>query len=220
MSEMPPLPRGPRSRPPDFDQLVGEDVSAEERERLRRVDGLLRSVPAPAPLLPVRLHEAVTKRTQPRLQLWTPRRLALALPLAAVLALVAFALGTRFGGDSFEEQRAISMRVTGQTPAEARDAEALIRLGEPDGDGNWPLRLEVSGLPELPPGGYYALWLSKDGEFGATCGSFRVGDGETTTEWDVSYRLDEYDAWVITAYLPDEPRDTERPWVLQADVPA
>ena len=34
MSELPPPPRGPRDRPPDFEELVGYDLSEAERERV------------------------------------------------------------------------------------------------------------------------------------------------------------------------------------------
>jgi len=218
MNEMPPRPRGPRERPPDFEELVGHDLAEEERERLRRVDSILRSVPAPPPAVPARLESAVTALAEPRVWFWTPRRVALALPLAAAIAFVFFALGTMVGGggEGFDERAAVRMHPTAQTPAEARDASALIRVGKPDADGNWPLRLEVRGLPRLPKGGYYALWLSKDGEFGATCGSFAMGEGETTATWTVSYPLADYDEWVITAYLPDDPVAKERPWLLEA----
>ena len=43
----------------------------------------------------------------------------------------------------------------------APGASALIRLGEAREDGNWTLELETAGLPELPPGGYYVLWLAQ-----------------------------------------------------------
>lgn len=217
MSEMLPPPRGRRREPPELEELVGQDLPEEERERLRRVDSMLRSVPAPPPAVPARLESAATAVAEPRIRLWTRRRVAVALPLAAAIAVVFFALGTRVGGgEGFDERAAIRMHPTAQTPAEARAASALIRVGKPDADGNWPLRLEVKGLPRLPKGGYYALWLSKDGEFGATCGSFAMGEGKTTATWTVSYPLAEYDSWVITAYLPDEPLREERPWLLEA----
>jgi hypothetical protein len=132
------------------------------------------------------------------------------------VAALAFGAGTRVGGDGFDERAAIPMQAT----ESATGASAVIRVGAPDASGNRPLRLEVRGLKPLPRGGYYSLWLAKDGEYGATCGSFRIGEGETEAEWTVSYPLDEYDMWVVTAYFPDEPRDAERPWLLQADVSA
>jgi hypothetical protein len=200
--------------PPDFRELVGDDVSDDELRRLERADSLLRSVPPPPAEVPTSLTRAVESIAEPRAPLWTPRRVAGALALAATIAGVFFALGTLAGGeDGFDERAAIPMEASDA----ARGASATIHVGNPDGSGNWPLRLEVEGLEPLPKGGYYLLWLAKDGDFGVACGSFRVGDRETVAEWDVSYRLTDYDEWVITAYRPNEPRDVERPWLLTAD---
>lgn len=203
------------TEPNDLRELVGDDVSPAELERLREVDAILRAVPGP-PELPPALADAVSLPVvRARREAWRSRRTLTAVAAAAALAAVSFGLGTRAGGgEEFSERAAIEM----QAGVEARSAAALLRVGETDSNGNWPLRLEVSGLEPLPPGGYYALWLAKDGEYAATCGSFRMGEGETEAEWTVSYPLDEYDAWVVTAYLPDEPRDTKRPWLLQADI--
>jgi hypothetical protein len=201
--------------PPDLGDLVGDDVPEEELRRIRRADALLRSVPPPPPELPASLTRAVASVARPPERFWTRPRVAGALALAATLAGVFFALGTLVGGDDdFDERAAIAMQVSDAAP----EASATIRVGQPDESGNWPLRLEVSGLEPLPKGGYYLLWLAKDGEFGVACGSFRVGEGGTVAEWDVSYRLADYDRWVITAYRPGEPRDTERPWLLEAAV--
>ena len=198
----------------DLRDLVGEDVSERELEDIRRADAVLRSVPPPPANVPESLTRAVTRIAEPRERLWTARRGAAALAFAAALSALFFVLGLQAGGDEFDERAAIPMEAS----ADARGAEALIRVGEPDESGNWPLRLEASGLPKLPEGGYYLLWLAKDGEFGVACGSFAAGKDETEAEWTVSYRLRDYDTWVVTAYLPEEPRDTKRPWLLQAEV--
>jgi hypothetical protein len=200
--------------PPELRDLVGDDVPDDELRRLRRADALLRSVPPPPAELPPSLTGAVAAIAQPRASLWTPRRVAAALALAAAIAGVFFALGTLADGEGgFDEHAAIPMEVSDAAPG----ARATIHVGDPDESGNWPLRLEVEGLEPLPKGGYYLLWLAKDGDFGVACGSFRVGDGATVAEWDVSYRLGDYDEWVVTAYRPGEPRDAERPWLLTAD---
>jgi hypothetical protein len=201
--------------PPDLRELVGDDVPNEELSRLRRADALLRSVPAPPAELPASLTRGIASVGQPRQRLWTRPRVAGALALAATVAAVFFALGTLVGGgDEFDERAAIRMEVSNEAPG----ASATIRVGHPDANGNWPLRLEVEGLEPLPRGGYYLLWLAQDGEFGVACGSFRVGEDPTESEWYVSYDLADYDEWVVTAYLPNEPRDAERPWLLKADV--
>ena len=82
-------------------------------------------------------------------------------------------------------------------------ASATLAVGKADADGNRPVRLESAGLPKLPEGGYYVLWLEKDGEYAGTCGTFAGGDAA----WTVSYDLWDYDAWVVSARLPDQPPD-------------
>ena len=200
----------------DLRDLVGEDVPAGELRRLEHVDSLLRSVPGPPAHLPASLTHAVTAAAEPRRpRVWSLRQVAVALPVAAAFALVFLALGMRIdGGAGFEERAAIPMQATDT----ARGAAATVRIGEADEDGNWPVRLDVRGLPRLPEGGYYVLWLAKDGEYAATCGYFGVHDGEARGEWTVSYRLRDYDTWVVTARMPDAPPDAAEPWLLRADV--
>jgi hypothetical protein len=216
VTDLPGPPHDPRRRPPPpLDELIdAQDLAPEAVEELRATDALLRSVSGPPPQVPASLGSAVTALARRSSSSWTRRRTLAAVALAAALAALSFGLGTRVGGaDAFEERAAFAMEPT----AEARAASAVIRLGERDDNGNWPLRLEVEGLPRLPPGGYYALWLARDGEYEATCGSFSVGEGTTEAEWTVSYRFGDFDTWVVTARVPG--RDAaEAPWLLRADV--
>jgi hypothetical protein len=202
------------SEPRDLGELIGDDVSESELPALRRVDALLRSVPGPPAEIPSSLTQAVKSTAQRPARLRTRKRTAAVLAFAASLAAISFGLGTWARGDGFDERAAIPMQAT----ADADGASALIRMGKPDESGNWPLRLEVKGLEPLPKGGYYLLWLAQDGDYGVACGNFRITGGEAEVEWDVSYNLDDYDEWVITAYRPDDPEDMERPWLLSAEV--
>ena len=192
----------------EFRDLVGDDLSPEERAELERVDGLLRSVPAPPAEVPRSLTEAVAAiGAQGRF--WTPRRIALVAAVAAVLAAVSFGVGRWSGLGAPEFARAVPLQPT----AEAREARAVIKMGGRDEEsGNWTLELEVSGLPKLRAGDYYVLWLAKDGEYAATCGGFNVGPDETTVRMTVSYRLSDYDAWVISRHGDDTP------WLLSAEI--
>jgi hypothetical protein len=199
-------------RPAPLSELV-DDVSADELSELERIDGILRSVPGPPPALPPSLRHPPPPREPVRL--WTRRRVAVAVAFAAALSALFFGLGTRFtGGDDFNAQAAIPMDAT----KNATGASAMIKLGAADASGNRTLRLRVSGLKPLPDGGYYVLWLAKDGDYAATCGTFSVGPGETDAEWTVSYRLRDYDAWVVTARLPNAPRQENPPWLLKANI--
>ena len=189
--------------------LVGHDVSAEELEELRRVDALLRSVPPP-PHVPESLTHAV-RRVGGSDRPWTRRRLAAGLALAAALGALFFGIGRwTDGGTEPEYVGEVKMRATENAPG----ASALIKLGKRDeASGNWEIELEVSGLRKLPPGRYYVLWLAKDGEYAATCGTFNVGRaGTTTVEMTASYSLKNYDGWVISEHGDDTP------WLLRARV--
>jgi hypothetical protein len=182
-----------RYEPPELEELVGEDITAD----VRRADELLRAVPAPPPELPRSL-QAPVPPPQP-VRLWTRRRTLVAVALAAALAALFFGLGTRTGGDGFDAVGSYALEPT----ADAPDAAATLEVGEADADGNRPVRLESAGLPKLPEGGYYVLWLEKDGEYAGTCGTFAGGKAE----WTVSYDLWDYDAWIVSARLPDQPAD-------------
>ena len=188
----------------DFRDLVGDDLSQEDRAKLERVDRLLRSVPAPPSEVPGSLDRAVNRIGKERLH-WTPRRLAAAVALAVALAAVFFGVGRWTTGGEPHYRASIQMKPAASNPR----ASALIKLGDRDANGNWKLRLQVDGLPELGGDGYYVLWLAKNGKYAATCGTFKVR-GETTIDMTVSYRLTEYDGWVIS-----EARD-DAPWLLSS----
>jgi hypothetical protein len=202
------------TEPRDLRDLLGDDVPDEERRRLERTDALLRSVPAPPASVPHPLSEAVRNIARER-SARGRRRVAAVLAFAAIVP-AALGLGYWAGAErGVDEQYRVAMRAT----EDARGASAVIRVGERDEEtGNVTLELDVAGLPKLPEGGYYALWLAKDGRYAATCGTFGVGDDETTISMNVSYDFDRYDAWVITAYLPNEPVDADRRWLLQARI--
>jgi hypothetical protein len=190
----------------DFRDLVGDDLSQEERAKLERVDRLLRSVPAPPSEVPGSLDRAVNRIGTERRQ-WTPRRLLVAMTLAVTLAALFFGLGRWTTSGEPHYRATIQMTPAASNPG----ASALIKLGDRDANGNWKLKLQVGGLPELTGDGYYVLWLAKDGKYAATCGTFKVR-GDTTIDTTVSYRLSEYDAWVIS-----EARD-DAPWLLTAKI--
>jgi anti-sigma-K factor RskA len=189
----------------DFRDLVGDDLAQEERVKLERVDRLLRSVPAPPSEVPGSLDRAVNRIGTERRQ-WTPRRLVAAVALAVTLAALFFGVG-RWTGGAPHYRASIQMKPAASNPR----ASALIKLGDRDANGNWKLKLQVDGLPELSGDGYYVLWLAKDGKYAATCGTFKAR-GDTTIDMTVSYRLSEYDAWVIS-----EARD-DAPWLLSARI--
>jgi hypothetical protein len=190
---------------PDFEELVGADLSATERADMERVDRMLRAAGPPPAEIPGSLTRAVERIGTQRL--WSRRRTAFALALAAALATGFFGLGRWADSDSTHYRASIEMRPASSVP----NASALIKLGERETSGNWKLELQVDGLPRLPEDRYYVLWLAKDGHYAATCGGFNV-QGHTVVDMTASYRLSDYDAWVISE------AETDSPWLLTAKI--
>ena len=171
---------------PDFDELVGPDVESAERTRLLRVhDALLQAGPPPE------LSPGAAPPVPKVVPLARRRRVGV-LALAAALGAVAFAVGylvAESGGPNTD--RVIAMSGTG-------GASASLEVFEIDDAGNWPMELEVDGLPPPPSGGLYELWLTKNGRLAALCGSFLVEtEGATVVPMNAPWRFSEFDGWVV-----------------------
>jgi hypothetical protein len=183
------------TREPDFRELVGDEGTPEELERLRRVHDLLVAA-EPPPDVPRRLARAPRRRLaalpRPRLQA------ALGLAAAAAIAL-GFGIGYAVGnGNGFSEQAVRPMHGVGRFAS----ASASIEIGKLDAGGNWPLQMVVRGLPALPHGGLYELYLTKNGKPDATCGTFGVSGSVTRVRLNAPYDFGEYDGWVVTSHVP------------------
>jgi hypothetical protein len=190
------------TREPDFSELVGEDVPAEDRERLRRTHDLLLAA-GPMPELPPGLEEPSFEKRPDRLeenvyQQLPRRRTGAALALAAAIALIAFVGGytAGFRHDGFAAQYTVPMH-----GAHGVAASAKIQVGKRDSHGNWPLRLEVKGLPELKQG-YYEMFLTH-GKRMWTCGTL-AGGGKSTVKVRLTapYTFQKGDGWIVTKQLP------------------
>jgi hypothetical protein len=179
---------------PDFDELVGSDVDALERDRLRRVhDALVAAGPPPELVGRLTTPPAVGDRVVP---LAARRRRVLLVGLAAALALAVFAGGVAVGDRRATPTPVEVVSMTG-TPL-ASNASASLDLFAVDSAGNWPMRLSVSGLAPSANGRPYELWLTRHGKVVALCGSFVPrSDGTTVVPMNAPYRLTEYDGWVI-----------------------
>jgi hypothetical protein len=79
-------------------------------------------------------------------------------------------------------------------------ALASLRILPADEAGNWPMQLNVTGLPKMPPHGYYAVFLVRNGKIYAPCGTFVVAgaDHGTSVRLNAPYELKHGDTWVIT----------------------
>jgi hypothetical protein len=184
----------------DFRDLVDtEGLEPDEAERLRRVHDLLVQA-GPPPDLPPSLEQTPEAEDAEIVQfpLLPRRRWAVLAVAAAAILLVAFAGGYFFGHSkapsSLEVERVVPMRAT------TGDAQGIIRIAGHDDVGNWPMEVEVTGLPKQPNhGSYYELWLTQNGKPTEPCGIFRVGDSTTTVRMTVPYDFSKADGWVVTA---------------------
>jgi hypothetical protein len=171
---------------PSFDELVGTDLGAVERERLRRVHELLIEAGPPPELSPPVPVQLDTRR----------RRRGALLALAAALGAVIFAVGVLVGdrGDRPGTFDVVTMTGTAYTTG----LSASLTIFDADDAGNWPMELEVDGLQPSSGGGPYELWLTRDGDLAAQCGSFLAeADGTTVVPLNAPYKLKEFDGWVV-----------------------
>jgi hypothetical protein len=185
---------------PDFDELVGADLEASERDRLRRVHELLVAAGPPPELRP---GEDAQPAVEP-VRLPARRRRFAVLALAAALTLVAFAAGALVGGrlDNPGTFEVVSMTGTAYTS----DVRGTLTIFDADEAGNWPMELEVAGLTPSPDRRPYELWLTKGGKLSALCGSFVVeADGTTVVPMNAPYRLKDFDGWVVVAEGSESP---------------
>lgn len=179
------------TRPPDFDELVGDDLQPAERERLHRVHELLISA-GPPPELAAELGSPPHAATVHVLR----RRRGVLAALAATLAAVVFAVGYVAGARSDDPGTFRVVAMTGV--GEARGASANLEIFDLDAAGNWPMELQVKGLGPSASGRTYELWLTKEGELAAACGAFAVdADGTAVVPLNAPYRFDEFDEWVV-----------------------
>jgi Anti-sigma-K factor rskA len=190
------------THPPDLETLVGSDVPAEERERLRRVHELLVAAGPPAELSP-ELEAgptlAMTLARRPR----RARRRVLLLAAALVLVALAFLGGylSANRGGGLASGRTLKLAGTSAAPG----ALAALRLDPVDAAGNWPMVLSAAGLPKLPPRGYYEVFLVRDGRPFAPCGAFVVGKRRAiSVHLNAPYHLLPGDSWIVTRQLPGQ----------------
>lgn len=187
--------------PPSFDDLVGDDVRREERERLLRVHELLVIAGPPAELAPeIERGPTLPKPLGGPLRRRIPRSAAL-IAAAVIVLLIAFLAGFISGNNnSGPSGRLLSLAGTAQAPK----AAASLRIEAADAAGNWPMTLAARGLPKLPPKGYYSVFLVRKGKIYAPCGSFVVPGGETvvSVKLNAPYHFEKGDTWVVTKQLP------------------
>jgi hypothetical protein len=193
-------------RRPDFDEMFGDDVPTEERDRLRHVHDLLLQAGPPPELSPELEsvqwpEEALSPLTMTGRSRKGGRSPLLLAAAVATLAIAAFLFGQATGSKSaspIDVQRVVHMSGTSLEP----NAIGTLELGSADRQGNWPMILHVTGLRQLPNDGYYDLFLSRGGKPLALCGSFNIVRGEVAIRMSAAYTLDKFDGWVVTRQVP------------------
>jgi hypothetical protein len=189
-------------RTPDFDELIGSDVDQAERERLRTVHELLLQAGPPAELSP-EIEAGPTLAMTLRRTSRRPRRTVMLLAAALTVCALAFVAGYISGngkGNELSAGRTMSLVGTKAAPG----AFASLRIQPADSSGNWPMRISVTGLPALPPHGYYTVYLMRSGKPFAPCGTFVVsGRAHGVSVWvNAPYQLRKGDTWVVTKQMP------------------
>jgi len=194
------------SRPPRFGDLVGNDLSPAERERLEHVHDMLVAA-GPPPELPQELSEA--PQPQGRLVDLARKRLRTGLLLAATLVIATFAFGY-FLGARGEDSATSTLTPTKQVVlGKAADRFAVVGIGERDSNGNWPMVVRVEGLEHLSKGDYYTLFMTREGKPVVQCGTFNVAeDGLTTISFPVAYDPARYDGLLLTRYSLEKHKNT------------
>jgi hypothetical protein len=133
-----------------------------------------------------------------------PRRRNTAISAAAIAATVLFVVGYSIGGRDSSQRPVQTIAMKG--PA---GATASIAVLPRDAAGNWSMTVEVSGLPALPDGKTYTLWLTRDGKLAESCGAFAVAAGTTKVPLNAPYPLKQFDGWVVVR------TGTTQPFLLQ-----
>lgn len=184
-----------------FDDLVDtEGLGPDEEARLRRIHDLLVEA-GPPPDLPPSLEHTPQAEEAEILQfpLLPKRRWAVAALVAAAVAAIAlgggYALGhSKSGGtQAFKVAHVVSMHGP-------NGAQGVVRVSVRDSAGNWPMEVEVNGLPKQPNRkATYQLWLTQGHKPTELCGSFRVSGDPTVVRFTVPYPLNGVDGWVVTA---------------------
>jgi hypothetical protein len=187
------------TRTPDFEELVGTDVPAGERDRLRRAHDLLIEAGPPPELSPdldaVPWPDEAISPTKPKRSFFRrPVVLAAGFATALVIGLL-LGQATNSNVTSIDAVRTVKLAGTQL----ASNASGKLELGKADHHGNWPMVLHVRNLKRLPEGGYYDLYLTKKGKPIVLCGTFNV-DGDTAVRFTAAYDLEHFDknGWVVT----------------------
>jgi len=186
------------NREPSLDELIGDEPTGGERERLQHVHDLLRQAGPPPELTPeLAAGPTLAMTLRHRRRAAKPRALIL-LAAALVVAIVFFAgyivANNGSGNTTVSPLKVLKLTGTSNAPR----AQAQLDVWRPK-QGNWPMKLTASGLPKLPPRTYYEVFLVRPGKPWGSCGTFRVTSARpVTVTLSAPYSLRKGDSWVVT----------------------
>jgi len=186
-----------RERDPGVDELIPADTLDAERQRLQHVHELLLQADPPPELSPELEVGPNLAMTLGRGRRVVKQRAMLLLAAALVLVLVftaGYAVANGRGDKSVAPARLLDLKGTKRAPR----AQATLQVWHSNA-GNWPMTLDVVGLPKLPPRQYYYVYLVRQGKVVAPCGIFRITQRRALTlELTAPYPLERGDSWVVT----------------------
>jgi hypothetical protein len=204
----------------NFEDLVDlTGLSDEDETRLRRVHEMLVAAGPPTDL-PIELSRPVAVADGevvslaevvpladviPLAQHRSRRRPVAALLIAATVAVACFGGGYLLATQASSDKSAIKVvRVVPMQGVQEQNSLASLSVGSSDQNGNWPLQLTVSGLPQLTGDArYYLVVKQGKGGRGILCGSFEVAPhGATTVTFNVAYKITPSTHWIITRMAP------------------
>jgi hypothetical protein len=195
------------TREPNFEELVGTETTGAERERLLQAHELLLQAGPPAELPPKLLTAPSMEvdKVEQRRKVKTRGLLLLAATLSVVAVFfLGYGVANHRNNGSRSKNGNLAASISLRGTALAPDAQATLDVWHPNA-GNWPMKLEVAGLPKLPRRSYYGVYWVRDGRILASCGQFRVdGPQDVTVSLNAPYPIEKGDSWVVTRQGPRE----------------
>ena len=181
----------------DFDELIGADVAGEERERLLGVHEMLVQAGPPPELSPT-LQDVPRPGEVHLLRKQSVARQVALLAAAIIVLGITFSIGFSTGKKGAAAPTPVKTLVLSGTRA-APHAQATLDV-QRQVSGNWPMTLSVSGLPRVNASEYYVVWLVRNGQRFAPCGTFVISKPtrSLTLNLTAPYKLEKGDTWIVT----------------------
>jgi Anti-sigma-K factor rskA, C-terminal len=188
------------NREPTLNDLIGDEATGAERQRLQRVhEQLLQAGPPPelsekleaGPTLGMTLGQSRRKM----------KRRGMLLLAAAIAIFAVFIAGYASRSNGKNANQPVLTQALQATSFAPQAAQGTLQVWSSSDGYNWPMTLTVVGLRQLAPHTYYEVYLLRHGKPWGSCGTFRVGsspDRPVTVTLTAPYNLHKGDSWVVT----------------------